>query len=101
MIDFTKPLRCKITKLKVNIIYSDEIGCLIRYNKNTHFFRDSEIEEHYENIPEEPRKFKAYIGLKKLPGRDRIESSMIKKMLEDNGFEQIQEVEFISGEGLQ
>ena len=100
-IDFNKPIRSKITKLKVNIIYSDETGCLIRYDKNTQFFRYSEIEEHYENVPEEPKKFKAYIGLKRLQGMDRVESYLNKKILEENGYEQIQEVEFVSGEGLQ
>jgi hypothetical protein len=105
MIDFTKPLRCKITKLKVNIIYSDEIGCLIRYNKNTHFFRDSEIEEHYENIPEEPRKIKGFIGVF-INGDSTIMKPTVEELKKRYfntyaNFIAIVEINATEGEGLQ
>jgi len=102
-IDFTKPIRLiKGDKAVVTVLFHDNRS--VYYHVNESGYRNevsAEVfETIFENVPVEPRKFKAYIGLKKLQGMDRVESYLNKKVLEDNGFEQIQEVEFISGEGL-
>jgi hypothetical protein len=104
-IDFTKPIRYKTTHGLIKVLFHDDNGVYYEFP-----VPDDEIENrshmdlfvfnsNFENVPVEPRKFKAYIGLNKLNGMDRVESSLNKKILEDNNFEQIQEVEFISGEG--
>ena len=104
-IDFTKPLQNKKTKLKVNIIYSDEIGFLIRYDKNTQFFKYSEIEEHYENVPEEPKKIKGFIGI--FPNGDSTIMKLTVEELKKHYFNTyvdfvaIIEINATEGEGLQ
>jgi hypothetical protein len=108
-IDFTKLIQDKITKEKFKVIYCDEFSTIIErcgvipIHLDRHiYFRTylfKENFENFENVPVEPKKFKVYVGLKKLNGMDRIDASIKKENLVDNGFEQIQEVEFISGEG--
>jgi hypothetical protein len=102
-IDFTKPIIGKTSRSEIKVLFHDRISVFYEYaNKGTRYFDTLNIfEQEFENVPEEPMKFKAYIGLKRLQGMDRVESYLNKKILEENGYEQIQEVEFISGEGLQ
>jgi hypothetical protein len=102
-INFTKPIRFKGGEGTITVLFHDEKSIFYEWNYNqsrVHLDLD-DFQERFENVPEEPKKFKAYIGLKRLQGMDRVESYLNKKILEENGYEQIQEVEFISGEGLQ
>jgi hypothetical protein len=99
-IDFTKPIQKKDNlTLDLEVLHHDETHVYYKYNNIRVTETIETFSNQFENVPVEPRKFKAYIGLKKLIGMDRIDSSTKKENLVDNGFEQIQEVEFISGEG--
>jgi hypothetical protein len=101
-IDFSKPIRYKATHGLIKVLFHDDKGIYYEFiNSNRNHMDLDDFQKHFENVPVEPRKFKAYIGLKKLNGMDRIDASIKKENLVDNGYEQIQEVEFISGEGLQ
>jgi hypothetical protein len=102
-IDFTKPIRFKGGEGTITVLFRDEKSVFYEWNYNqsrVHLDLD-DFEERFENVPEEPKKFKVYVGVSYMNGYDKIVHSLNKDSLERANVQQIQELELISGEGLQ
>jgi hypothetical protein len=103
-IDFTKPIRLiKGDKAVVTVLFHDNRS--VYYHVNESGYRNevsAEVfETIFENVPVEPRKIKCWVGIQ-FGGTwgNRVNCSRIEGDLERQGYTQIKEVEFISGEGL-
>jgi hypothetical protein len=110
MIDFTKPIRNSQTEEIVNILYRDEMGIYFEY-KNSDFVRMhcsiDEFNKMFENVSEEPRKIKGFIGLSTSKETGTVYCTSVvyeskEKLLKCcGGYTTIIEINVSEGEGLQ
>jgi hypothetical protein len=107
-IDFTKPIKNFHTEEIVNVLYRDENGIYFEY-KNSDFVRMhctiDEFNKMFQNIPEEPKKIKGFIGV-----FTNGDSTIMKQTVEELkkhyfntyvDFIAIVEINATEGEGLQ
>jgi len=100
-IDFTKPIQKKDNPaLDLEVLHHDETHVYYKFNNIRITETIETFSNQFENVPKVPKNFKVYVGIIHMNGFDRVEYSLNRQILENNNVQQIQELEFISGEGL-
>jgi hypothetical protein len=115
VIDFNKPIQyiADLSK-EVKILFHDEHSVLIEFEdnlrsptENRHIYTFDKFNLFFENVPEEPKKIKGFIGVftnndgmyRFTQGYQTKESLL--EFSKDNKIHTIVPIEFVEGEGLQ